>query len=137
MSQSIEMFGEDNVRFLVTLIKNELLKYYDKTGVDAAINDALSLATGITFKKVDALPTEESEVDKGAIYMVPVDYQSSDNKFKEYFWDDTEKRFEYFGETQADLTGYLKSSDVTKMQNSQIQTIWDSVFLSAVIEGSE
>lgn len=130
---NFELFGEENIRFLITLIKNELLKYYDKTGVDTAINNALNTVTTITFKKVDTLPAKDS-VDPSAIYMVPSQSQTEKNKYDEYFWDAGNEKFEYFGSSTPDLSGYVQKTDLQDVQNSTIQTIWDSVFLTSPVE---
>ncbi len=130
---NFELFGESNIRFLITLIKNELLKYYDKTGVDTAITNAVNAVAGIKFTKVDTLPAPES-VDPSVIYMVPSASQTDENKYDEYFFDSESKTFEYFGSSTPDLSGYVKKTDLQDVQNSTIQTIWDSVFLTSPVE---
>lgn len=128
-----EMFGENNIRFLVTLIKNELMKYYDKKGVDGAIASAMKTATGITFKKVESLPDIDN-VDPSTIYMIDNGSTDGDNRYDEYFWDAAGEKYEYLGTSVPDLSDYVKKEDIKDLKNSQIQTIWDSVFLSAEVE---
>lgn len=130
---NIELFGESNIRFLITLIKNELLKYYDKIGVDAAINNAVNTVVGIKFTKVDTLPAPEA-ADPSVIYMVPSSSQTEENKYDEYFFDSVNSTFEYFGSSTPDLSGYVKKTELQDVQNSTIQTIWDSVFLTSPTE---
>lgn len=56
----------------------------------------------------------------------PEEIGTSPNVNDEYFWDG--EKYEIFGTTQVDLTGYLKESDLVEMSAEDVQAVWDSVF---------
>lgn len=120
------------------IIKEELDKKQDTLTIDTAmdesstntvqnkvvkkyIDDALKDITGIKFEIVDALPTTGTN---GVIYLVPQAKTTTQNIYDEYIWVDN--KFEKFGSTEADMTGYVKTSDA--MTESDINTIFTSIF---------
>lgn len=116
---------EDFTTALKTKLEGiDLTKYSTTEQMNKAIEDALADVTGIEFKKVDVLP-ETGE--KGYIYLVP-NGKTGSNVYDEYYWDATNNKFELFGSTAIDLSGYLKDEDVVEIPTSEIQAAWDSVF---------
>lgn len=93
--------------------------------VTAAIANALAKITGIKFQKVDSFENLPATGEIGVIYLVP-NSGTAPNVSDEYFWDG--EKYEIFGTTQVDLTGYLKESDLVEMSAEDVQAAWDSVF---------
>lgn len=115
----------ENLRFLITLIGTELSKYYNKNQVDESIRNAIKSISSMDFKKTDALP----EIgEKGHIYIVPNSGSESQNVFNEYFWDEEGQKFELFGTTKMDLTGYLKRDEISILNNQELLDMWNAVF---------
>ena len=64
--------------------------------------------------------------DHGVIYLVAHAHATGDS-YDEYIWLSDSSKFEKIGNTDIDLSAYLKSSDVTELTNTEIQNLWDSV----------
>lgn len=93
---------------------------YTKTQVDNAIATAVANADHLKRTIVDALPAVSS-VDVNTIYMVLEDSTSGDNKYVEYMvingaWEKT-------GDTDVDLSDYMKNEDMSTITNSEIDII--------------
>ena len=69
------------------------------------------ISTLNSFKKeiVNALPTEN--IDENTIYLVPKTNGSGNDYYDEYLY--VNGAFEFMGSTQVDMSGYLKSDDIT------------------------
>lgn len=120
-----QLFDLNNLSYLITLIRNELIKYADKTSVDTAIKNAMDTISGGMFKKVESLPTT-GEV--GKIYLIPTSSPEEGNVSDEYIWDPETETYEFVGTTKVSLDGYLKETDIQTVTNSEIQTLWDAAF---------
>lgn len=112
-------------------------------GIDTAISDAVGQITGFDFEVVQALPVTG---ETGIIYLVPKstaeDNSSStgpivgsatvgdavlgqnDNIYYEYIW--VTDRFEKIGNTELNLNGYLKETDIAS--NASVNTMLAKVF---------
>lgn len=123
----IEIFGPENTKFLIGLLKEELSKYYDADEVDTLIAEKLKDSAGMHFEKVTELPAAE-EADPTVIYLVPASSETDNNKYDEYYWDATGEHYEYLGSSSIDLSGYVKSEDIEEITNEKIKELWDSVF---------
>ena len=103
--------------------------YQTAREVTTAINSALSTFTGgITFAIVTdkaSLPTEGAQ---GTIYLVPNSSLTGDSYYDEYFWDATNSRYEMFGSTRVDLSGYVLASEMSTITNSEINTLVDEAY---------
>lgn len=97
--------------------------YQTESQVQSLINSAVSGITGIEFSVVSSLPTTGA---KGVIYLVAHAHGTNDG-YDEYIWLSDSSKFEKIGNTDIDLSAYLKSSDVTELTNTEIQNLWDSV----------
>ena len=97
--------------------------YQTESQVQSLINSAVSGITGIEFSVVSSLPTTGA---KGVIYLVAHAHGTNDG-YDEYIWLSDSNKFEKIGNTDIDLSAYLKSSDVTELTNTEIQNLWDSV----------
>ena len=93
--------------------------YQKAAEVQAAINQALSGITGIDFQVVSTLP---STGIKGTIYLMAHNHGTGDN-YDEYIWLPASSKFEKIGNTDIDLSGYLKKTDMVAITNSEIDTI--------------
>lgn len=87
--------------------------YQTATQVQALI----ASATHLKRLKVDSLPT--SNIDENTIYMVLKSSGASGDIYNEYMYIDS--NWELIGSSSADLSGYLKTTDV--ISNSDIDTI--------------
>lgn len=101
-----------------TLIGNK--GYQTSAQVQSAINSALSGITGIDLKVVESLPTTGT---KGVIYLVAHSHGSGD-AYDEYVWVTEKKAYEKIGNTDVDLSGYLKSTDITVLTETDFNTMW-------------
>lgn len=97
--------------------------YQTESQVQSLINSAVSGITGIEFSVVSSLPSTGA---KGVIYLVAHAHGTGDS-YDEYIWLSDSSKFEKIGNTDIDLSAYLKSSDVTELTNTEIQNLWDSV----------
>lgn len=97
--------------------------YQTASQVQTLINNAVSGITGIEFSVVSSLPATGA---KGVIYLVAHAHGTGDS-YDEYIWLSDSSKFEKIGNTDIDLSAYLKSSDVTELTNTEIQNLWDSV----------
>ena len=93
--------------------------YQKAAEVQAAINEALSGITGIDFQIVSALPATGK---KGTIYLMAHSHGTGDS-YDEYIWLPTANKFEKIGNTDIDLSGYLKKTDMVAITNAEIDTI--------------
>lgn len=93
--------------------------YQKAAEVQAAINEALSGITGIDFQIVSALPATGV---KGTIYLMAHSHGTEDS-YDEYIWLPTSSKFEKIGNTDIDLSGYLKKTDMVAITNAEIDTI--------------
>lgn len=95
--------------------------YQTSTQVQTAINNALKDVTGIDFQVVTELPATGS---KGVIYLKAHAHGTGDG-YDEYIW--VTDKYEKIGNTDIDLSGYVLSSDLVELSNTEIQGLWDSV----------
>ncbi len=93
--------------------------YQKAAEVQAAINEALSGITGIDFQIVSSLPATGV---KGTIYLMAHSHGTGDS-YDEYIWLPTSSKFEKIGNTDIDLSGYLKKTDMVAITNAEIDTI--------------
>lgn len=91
--------------------------YQTESQVNALINSALSGMTGVDFQVVGELPTTGKA---GTIYLLS-NSGTNPNAYDEYIY--VGNKFEKIGSTDVDLSGYLKTTDMTAITNAQIDTI--------------
>lgn len=97
--------------------------YQTASDVTDAIDDALADITGMDFEIVSELPQTGQ---KGIIYLV-----GSAAPYDEYIWVEPTggtAHFEQIGSTSIDLSGYVQSSEMHALTNSEIDTIFNQVF---------
>lgn len=91
--------------------------YQTSSQVSTAISNALADVSGISYSIVTSLP---STGEPGVIYLKS-NGGSNSNIYDEYIY--VGGKFEKIGTTDVDLSGYLKSSDLTAITNGEIDEI--------------
>lgn len=97
--------------------------YQTSEQVQSAITSALSGITGIDLQVVTSLP---SKGVKGVIYLIAHSHSDSGDIYDEYVWVESTSKFEKIGNTDVDLSAYLKSADVTDISEADLISMWDS-----------
>lgn len=105
---------------LVSALTNDA-GYQTSTQVQTAITNALASITGIKFEVVTELP---SSGVNGTIYLISHTHSDSGDAYDEYAW--IGDKYEKLGNTDVDLSGYLKSSDLVAMTTAEIDTMMNS-----------
>lgn len=86
----------------------------------AAIAAAIAGFTGISFSLVESLPETGKE---GVIYLVAHAHGTGDS-YDEYIWLEESKTFEKIGNTDVDLSGYVKKSELVPISNEEIDAMF-------------
>lgn len=94
--------------------------YQTQAQVQSLINSAMGNVTSIKYQKVDSLPTTGSN---GVIYLVAHSHGTQDI-YDEYIWLAESKTFEKIGNTDIDLSAYVKRSELTAISTNELNTIW-------------
>lgn len=94
------------------------------SAVATAIADAISGVTSVQFLVVESLPSTGTT---GAIYLTKHSHGTSDS-YDEYIWLGDTLKYEKLGNTDVDLSGYVKTSQMSAMTNTEIQTAVDTAY---------
>lgn len=94
--------------------------YQTQSQVQSLINSAVGNVTSIRYKKVTSLPATGSN---GVIYLVAHSHGTQDI-YDEYIWIADTKTFEKIGNTDIDLSAYVKSSELTAITTNDLNTMW-------------
>lgn len=94
--------------------------YQTQSQVQSLINSAVGNITSIRYEKVTSLPATGSN---GVIYLVAHSHGTQDI-YDEYIWLSETKTYEKIGNTDIDLSGYVKSSELTAISTSDLNTMW-------------
>lgn len=94
--------------------------YQTQSQVQSLINSAVGNITSIKYEKVSSLPAAGSN---GVIYLIAHSHGAQDI-YDEYIWLAESKTFEKIGNTDIDLSGYVKSSELTAISTSDLSTMW-------------
>lgn len=97
--------------------------YQTSAQVQSAITSALSDITSIDLQVVKSLPTTG---EKGVIYLVAHSHSDSGDIYDEFVWVESTKTFEKIGNTDVDLSAYVKSADITDISETDLATMWNS-----------
>lgn len=103
----------------------DLSQYSTTSEMNSAINTAIASVTGLKFEKVQALPTTGQN---GIIYLVPKSTAGTNDSYDEYYWDADNNKFEFFGTTAIDLSGYVKTTDLVEISASDVESKWNTIF---------
>ena len=91
-----------------------------KTEMSSAIASAVAGVTGVSFQVVESLPTTGKE---GVIYLVAHAHGTGDS-YDEYIWLASQKKFEKLGNTDVNLSGYVKATDLVAVTNTEIDAMF-------------
>lgn len=94
--------------------------YQTQSQVQSLINSAVGNITSIRYEKVTSLPATGSN---GVIYLVAHSHGTQDI-YDEYIWLSETKTFEKIGNTDIDLSGYLKKTELTAITTNDLNTMW-------------
>lgn len=94
--------------------------YQTQSQVQSLINSAVGNITSIRYEKVTSLPTTGSN---GVIYLVAHSHGTQDI-YDEYIWLSETKTFEKIGNTDIDLSAYVKKSELTAITTNDLNTMW-------------
>lgn len=103
-------------------VKSQIEAYGYRTAsqVSQAISSALAGVTSISFSIVTSLPTTGQN---GVIYLIAHSHSDAQDSYDEYAWIASAKKFEKIGNTDVDLSGYVKTSDLTAITTGEIDTM--------------
>lgn len=96
--------------------------YQTKSQVQSLINSAVGNITSIRYEKVTSLPATGSN---GVIYLVAHSHGTQDI-YDEYIWISESKTFEKIGNTDIDLSGYVKKTDLTAITTDELNAMWSA-----------
>lgn len=94
--------------------------YQTQSQVQSLINSAVGNITSIRYEKVTSLPATGSN---GVIYLVAHSHGTQDI-YDEYIWLSETKTYEKIGNTDIDLSAYVKSSELTEITTNDLNTMW-------------
>lgn len=94
--------------------------YQTQSQVQSLINSAVGNITSIKYQKVTSLPLQGSN---GVIYLVAHSHGTQDI-YDEYIWLAETKTYEKIGNTDIDLSAYVKSSELTAITTNDLNTMW-------------
>lgn len=94
--------------------------YQTQSQVQSLINSAMGNVTSIKYQKVNSLPTTGSN---SVIYLVSHSHGTQDI-YDEYIWIADTETFEKIGNTDIDLSAYVKSSELVAISTSDLGTMW-------------
>jgi hypothetical protein len=92
------------------------------------LEQAIAGVTQFRFSVVESLP---STGEVGIIYLIKHIHSDSGDAYDEYIWLDTTKTFEKIGNTDVDLSGYVQSSEMKAMSNTEVQTAVEAAYIEA------
>ena len=94
--------------------------YQTQSQVQSLINSAVGNITSIRYEKVTSLPATGSN---GVIYLVAHSHGTQDI-YDEYIWLAETKTYEKIGNTDIDLSAYVKRSELTAITTNDLNTMW-------------
>lgn len=94
--------------------------YQTQSQVQLLINSTVGNITSIRYEKVTSLPATGSN---GVIYLVAHSHGTQDI-YDEYIWLSETKTFEKIGNTDIDLSAYVKKSELTAITTNDLNTMW-------------
>lgn len=94
--------------------------YQTQSQVQSLINSAVGNITSIKYEKVNSLPVTGSN---GVIYLVAHSHGTQDI-YDEYIWLSETNTYEKIGNTDIDLSAYVKKSELTAITVNDLNTMW-------------
>ena len=96
--------------------------YQTQSQVQSLINSAVGNITAIKYEKVTNLPSTGSN---GVIYLISHSHGTQDI-YDEYIWISDTKTFEKIGNTDIDLSAYVKSSELVAITTDELNAMWSA-----------
>lgn len=96
--------------------------YQTQAQVQSLINSAVGNATSIKYQKVDSLPAAG---ENGVIYLISHSHGTQDI-YDEYIWISDTKTFEKIGNTDIDLSAYVKRSELVAITTDELNAMWSA-----------
>lgn len=96
--------------------------YQTQAQVQSLINSAVGNVTSIKYQKVDSLPTAG---ENGVIYLISHSHGTQDI-YDEYIWISDTKTFEKIGNTDIDLSAYVKRSELVAITTDELNAMWSA-----------
>lgn len=96
--------------------------YQTQSQVQSLINSAVGNITSIKYEKVTNLPSTGSN---GVIYLISHSHGTQDI-YDEYIWISDTKTFEKIGNTDIDLSAYVKSSELVAITTDELNAMWSA-----------
>lgn len=96
--------------------------YQTQSQVQSLINSAVGNVTSIRYEKVTGLPATGAT---GVIYLVAHSHGTQDI-YDEYIWIADTKTFEKIGNTDIDLSGYVKATDLAAITTDELNAMWSA-----------
>jgi hypothetical protein len=96
--------------------------YQTAAQVSSAISTAIGEITQISYSKVSSLPATGAT---GVIYLVAHSHGTQDI-YDEYIWMADSRTFEKIGTTNIDLSGYVKTTDLTAITTDELNAMWSA-----------
>ena len=121
VKSQVEAYGYQTAENVETTIAGK--GYQTSAQVQSAINTALSNITGIDLQVVSSLPTTGT---KGVIYLVAHSHSDEGDIYDEYVWVESNSSFEKIGNTDVDLSAYVKASDISIISESELEAMWNA-----------
>lgn len=90
------------------------------SAMNTAIANAVGKMTSITYSIVTSLPETGAA---GTIYLIAHSHGTNDG-YDEYIWLADQKKFEKLGNTDVNLSGYVKTSDLVAVTNTEIDAMF-------------
>lgn len=94
--------------------------FQTQSQVQSLINSTVGNITSIRYEKVTSLPATGSN---GVIYLVAHSHGTQDI-YDEYIWLSGTKTYEKIGNTDIDLSAYVKKSELTAITTNDLNTMW-------------
>lgn len=96
--------------------------YQTQSQVQSLINSAVGNITSLKYEKVTNLPSTGSN---GVIYLISHSHGTQDI-YDEYIWISDTKTFEKIGNTDIDLSAYVKSSELVAITTDELNAMWSA-----------
>lgn len=96
--------------------------YQTQAQVQSLINSAVGNVTSIKYQKVNSLPTAG---ENGVIYLISHSHGTQDI-YDEYIWISDTKTFEKIGNTDIDLSAYVKRSELVAITTDELNAMWSA-----------
>lgn len=118
-----------DVSNFITKSVDDLVNYYKKseTFTKQEVNNLISAITTLDIRVVQTLPTED--ISTTTIYLVPKTTAEANNAYDEYIY--VSNAWEHIGNTEVDLTDYVKNTDYATSSNSGVFKVSNGVMIGS------